>query len=312
MHLTSPISDPTPKFFMWGPLLLENKGEGVTHIKNLGVPWGPLHSLCGYIFMCFFRFLFLRVWGSEIGGYEGSPYNRCAAKMFTPSTKSLMPDGVASCPRCAAPLEWPALLQMARRLSSGSSKKKRKKKVAEEPLGRAVLTPPQGMRENGVFVFRVRPSGKEWQTGRKPKTKTIGRKIENGPRPERGKMWYKNGETNCQWDWGQFLIFFRRVDFSASFSPFSAVGPFSILCQAARLAIYVFFRLGDECANRQSPNLLLLQKLTRGVTKTSSRMYFLDQFQDQARLRRKSSEADVQTRKGQTKIKNQGPVAVWS
>ena len=54
-HLTSPISDPTLKFFMWGPLPLENKGEGVTHIKNWGVPWGPLHSSCGYFFMCFFR-----------------------------------------------------------------------------------------------------------------------------------------------------------------------------------------------------------------------------------------------------------------
>ena len=38
-----PISDPTLKFFMWGPLLLENKGEGATHINNLGLHWGP-HS----------------------------------------------------------------------------------------------------------------------------------------------------------------------------------------------------------------------------------------------------------------------------
>ena len=42
---------------MWGALLLENKGEGATHIKNLGLHWGPLHSLCGYFFICFFRFL---------------------------------------------------------------------------------------------------------------------------------------------------------------------------------------------------------------------------------------------------------------
>ena len=43
-HLTSPISDPTLKFFMWGPLFLANEGEGATHIKNLGLHWGPLHS----------------------------------------------------------------------------------------------------------------------------------------------------------------------------------------------------------------------------------------------------------------------------
>ena len=57
MHPPSPILDPTLKFFMWGPLLLENKGEGATHIKNLGLHWGRLDSLCGYFFMCFFRFL---------------------------------------------------------------------------------------------------------------------------------------------------------------------------------------------------------------------------------------------------------------
>ena len=45
---TSPILDPILKFFMWA-LLLENKGEGTTHIKNLGLHWGPLHSLCGYL-----------------------------------------------------------------------------------------------------------------------------------------------------------------------------------------------------------------------------------------------------------------------
>ena len=42
---------------MWGPLLLENEGEGATHLKNLGLHWGRLHSLCGYFFMCLFRFL---------------------------------------------------------------------------------------------------------------------------------------------------------------------------------------------------------------------------------------------------------------
>ena len=54
-HRKPPIWDPTLKFFMWGPLLLENKAKGATHIKNLGLHWGPLHSLCGYFFMCFFR-----------------------------------------------------------------------------------------------------------------------------------------------------------------------------------------------------------------------------------------------------------------
>ena len=57
-HRTPPNSDPLLKFFMWGPLLLENKAEEATHIKNLGLHWGPLHSSCGYFFMCFFRFLF--------------------------------------------------------------------------------------------------------------------------------------------------------------------------------------------------------------------------------------------------------------
>ena len=57
-YRTSPVLDPTLKFFMWGPPFLENEGEGTTHIKNLGLHWGPLHSLCGYFFMCFFfRFL---------------------------------------------------------------------------------------------------------------------------------------------------------------------------------------------------------------------------------------------------------------
>ena len=56
-YRTPPNSDPTLRFFMWGPPLLENKAEGATHIKNLGLHCGPLHSLCGYFFMCFFRFL---------------------------------------------------------------------------------------------------------------------------------------------------------------------------------------------------------------------------------------------------------------
>ena len=56
-HRTPPNSDPIPYFLMWGPLLLENKAEGATHIKNSGLHWGPLHSLCWYFFMCFFRFL---------------------------------------------------------------------------------------------------------------------------------------------------------------------------------------------------------------------------------------------------------------
>ena len=72
-HLASPISDPILKFFIWGPLLLENEGEGATHIKNLGLHQGPLHSLCGYFFMCFFRFLAVRpVFCTGGGGVVGS------------------------------------------------------------------------------------------------------------------------------------------------------------------------------------------------------------------------------------------------
>ena len=63
-HPPSPISDPTLKFFMWGPLLLENKGQGATHLKNLGVHWGRLHSLCGYFFVCVF-FFSVAVFGSK-------------------------------------------------------------------------------------------------------------------------------------------------------------------------------------------------------------------------------------------------------
>ena len=35
-----------------------NNPRGPPH-KELGLRWGPLHSLCGYFFMCLFRFLFL-------------------------------------------------------------------------------------------------------------------------------------------------------------------------------------------------------------------------------------------------------------
>ena len=56
-HPTSPISDPTLKFFMWGSLLLENKGEGTTYIKNVGLHWGPLHSfLWVFLYVFFFSF----------------------------------------------------------------------------------------------------------------------------------------------------------------------------------------------------------------------------------------------------------------
>ena len=52
-HRTSPISDPILKFLMWGPFSWKIKEKGPTHIKNSGLHWGPLHSLCGYFFMCF-------------------------------------------------------------------------------------------------------------------------------------------------------------------------------------------------------------------------------------------------------------------
>ena len=46
MQRTSPISDPTLKFFMWEPLLLKNRGEGASHVKNLGGP----HSFFMWVF----------------------------------------------------------------------------------------------------------------------------------------------------------------------------------------------------------------------------------------------------------------------
>ena len=52
-HRTSLISDPTLKFLCGAPL--EKKGEGATHIKNFGLHWRPLQSLCGYFFTCFFK-----------------------------------------------------------------------------------------------------------------------------------------------------------------------------------------------------------------------------------------------------------------
>ena len=69
--------------------------------------------------------------------------------------------------------------------------------------------------------MRVRPPGIEWKTGRHPKMdgKKIGQKIENGPRPEKGK----NGE---KMEFGVIFSFFRH--FWAVFSPISGRGPFSI------------------------------------------------------------------------------------
>ena len=52
-----------------------------------------------------------------------------------------------------------------------------------------------------VLQLRVSPPGIEWKTGQNPKMEKIGRKIENGPRPEMGKNGPKNGI------WGHFSIF---------------------------------------------------------------------------------------------------------
>ena len=52
---SQPISDPTLK--LYGPFSWKIKEKGPPHIKNLGLHWGRLDSLCGYFFMFFSRFL---------------------------------------------------------------------------------------------------------------------------------------------------------------------------------------------------------------------------------------------------------------
>ena len=83
----------------------------------------------------------------------------------------------------------------------------------------------------------VSDSGIEWKTGAETrKWEKIGRKIENGPRPDRGKKWPKNGENMgfgvfpqvffCHFGaifpcFGPWAIFY----FSANFFPCSGFGP---------------------------------------------------------------------------------------
>ena len=45
---------------MWVHLLLENKGEGATHMKNFGLHLGPLHFFMWvflYVLFCFLKTL---------------------------------------------------------------------------------------------------------------------------------------------------------------------------------------------------------------------------------------------------------------
>ena len=52
-----------PRNSLCGPLLLENKGEGGTHIKNLGLHWGPFILYVGISLCAFFAPLFTpRIW----------------------------------------------------------------------------------------------------------------------------------------------------------------------------------------------------------------------------------------------------------
>ena len=99
---------------------------------------------------------------------------------------------------------------------------------------------------NDIFVrtrLQVSPPGIEWKTGRKPKMEENWhkKKKENGPRPEIGKKWPKNGEKNRKMTpnpiffaiCGPFFLHFGPP-FSI-FQPiflFSAFGPLSVLHQA--------------------------------------------------------------------------------
>ena len=48
------------------------------HIKNLGLHWGPLHSLCGYFFMCFFQQT--RVYPYTLGAGSARPNPKMALR----------------------------------------------------------------------------------------------------------------------------------------------------------------------------------------------------------------------------------------
>ena len=53
-HRMPPNSDPLLKFFIWGPLLLENKAEEATHIKNLGLHLGaPSFFMWVFLYVLF-------------------------------------------------------------------------------------------------------------------------------------------------------------------------------------------------------------------------------------------------------------------
>ena len=80
-------------------------------------------------------------------------------------------------------------------------------------------TRPASKKSESKFGLRVRPLGIEWKTGRNPKWEKIGQKIENGPRPEMGKKWPKNGEK---------MGFYFFLPFLGHFFPISGRGPFSV------------------------------------------------------------------------------------
>ena len=85
-----------------------------------------------------------------------------------------------------------------------------------------------------MFSLRVSPPGIEWKSSKRAeirKWEEIGRKIENGPRPEMGEQWPKNGE---KMGFGVIFLFFAIfgpffphfgpraiLHFSANFFPFS-------------------------------------------------------------------------------------------
>ena len=75
---------------------------------------------------------------------------------------------------------------------------------------------PRSIVNSASLGLRVRPPGIDWTNGPKSKNgKKNGQKIENGPRPEMGKKWPKNGKKI---DLGSFFYF---LPFLGHFFPIS-------------------------------------------------------------------------------------------
>ena len=107
------------------------------------------------------------------------------------------------------------------------------------------FTVSQGVRDCDVFVpntltpqnseelifnvaipaLRVRRPGIERKTSRNPKMGKNGSKIEDGPRPEMGKKWPKNGPKTAKKRVSMFSPFLGH------FVPMSGRGPFSFFGQ---------------------------------------------------------------------------------